>query len=145
VDLLERSRLGVIVVDAGGRIMGEYEGHARHNGQYPGDQFYKWLSDNLWNPIHCERVPVEARGDRGGYPECDDVPGFHAKDCVFLAVARKSVHSPTIYNATDSRSWWRFRHELALLGIEVVNLCPESMPDDEAVRAPKRRKRSAGS
>jgi hypothetical protein len=105
---IERGHL--LVLDDGWRIIREYERLASSTGQPGlGDRFLKWVLRNLTNSCRCERVSLTLRSDDADdfeqFPDDPDLVGFDRADRKFAAVARTSLQSPIVLNATDS-DWW---------------------------------------
>jgi len=129
---LSESRKGLILIDDGQRILGEYRQRLSPSGQPgPGDAFFKWLWDNQSNSKHCRQIPITSV--HGSDTDFREFPGdrklsrFDRSDRKFVAVALGSGMSPEILNASDT-DWWKFRHPLENNGIRVRFLCPELMP-----------------
>ena len=122
---------GRLVLDANGCILKEYRNNKSDDPQDIGNHFIMWAHDNQYNLDYCERVELSSTD-----PACNEFfqfPGdprlkkFDRSDRKFLAVAAASTNNPTIINATDSRSWWKYRHVLSSLGYNVCHLCPHLM------------------
>lgn len=127
---IQRHKL--VVIDDGWRILREYQRNASTSGQPGvGDAFLLWLLRNHANPDRCERVAISHRAgtddDFAEFPADPDLQGFDRSDREFVAVARASVHTPAILNATDT-DWHHYREPLARHGVVVTFLCPELMP-----------------
>lgn len=124
--LLARQRSGMVVIDDGYRILGEYG-----NRTYPnqpkgvGDAFLKWLLQNQYNTSRVCRVPItETEPDRfEEFPEPLLEERFDPPDRKFAAVASAHPAKPPIWQAADSKwlDWWP---QLEARGISVDFLCP---------------------
>ena len=138
--LLARQRSGMVVIDDGYRILGEYG-----NRTYPnqpkgvGDAFLKWLLQNQYNASRVRRVPITETGpDRfEEFPDPLLEAQFDLPDRKFAAVANAHPAKPRIWQAADSKwlDWWR---PLAAKGISVDLLCPADAAKFYAKKFPKR-------
>ena len=122
---------GMIVLDDGNRILGEYLRNLFRSGQSgAGDVFLKWVLTNHFNTSRCERVPITPKQADGEsfeeFPDDPDLAGFHDDDRKFVAVAVASSQDPSILNATDTDRW-NFRHAFKRHGIRLEFLCPQLM------------------
>ena len=117
---------GVLVLDDGGEIFGEYIANLSLKGQPGvGDAFAKWVNDNQWNTRKVDRVSIE--GNSHSYDEFPDHRGlikFDISDRKFVAVANAHPQRPPILQATDSK-WWGWKDVLDKVGITVHFLCPD--------------------
>lgn len=135
VHALEKARArGIVTIDSGNRIFGEYFVYMNHSGQPGvGDAFARWLHENQGNPRRCERVDITPKSNNGDewdfeeFPGDPELAGFHRKDRKFVAVALASKYKPRVLNATDS-DWWIFRFQLKRHGVKIQFLCPHLMP-----------------
>jgi hypothetical protein len=132
-DALGEAYQNGLILDDESRIFNQWRKNCSFSGQPGvGDQFFRWVVDNRYNPKHCLMVPLQDDVWSDGtpsymeFPETPDVLGFHWKDRVFVAVALASGLNPPILNATDT-DWWNFREPLAAIGITVRYLCPDAM------------------
>jgi hypothetical protein len=122
-----------VVLDNGGRIKQEYLRHLRRHGtpRGLGDLFVVWLFTNEWNPKHCTHVPITQIGtdpdDFAEFPDDPELAKFDRSDRKFVAVALASPEPTTILNASDTRSWWRYREPLLRHGLHIEFVCPELM------------------
>jgi hypothetical protein len=124
--LQEFERSGIVVVDDGYRILGEYQN--KTNLKPPkgvGDVFLKHLLRNLRNPKRVEQVEVIELSD-GAFAEFPAVEinnSFDAADRKFVAVSNAHPEKPPILQAADSKwlDWWQ---ALETHGIRVEFLCP---------------------
>jgi hypothetical protein len=139
----------LVVLDDEMVILEEYMGNLSLSGQPGlGDFFLKWVWDHQANPDHCERVHLTPReglpDEYEEFPDDPDLAGFDRSDRKFVAVARGSVHSPEVLNATDT-DWWHFRTALTSHGVPVKFLCPKLMgaeqPNPERKRPQRRRRK----
>jgi hypothetical protein len=117
---------GILVIDSGWLIIGEYQHKNSDSGQPGvGDAFLKWVLTNRTNPRHCEQVHITkiAENDFTEFPRSESLANFDPSDRKFVAVALTHPQRPAIANAVDSD--WR-NHEIALAqhGIKVDFLCP---------------------
>lgn len=84
-----------------------------------GEQFVKWLSQNMWQHGRVDMVPIHKTAC--GYQEfpCDeDLLQFDFADRKFVAVAFAHSGNPSILEATDSK-WWKWAKALKRHGIQV--------------------------
>jgi hypothetical protein len=120
---MERS--GIIVVDDGYRIIGEYLNKTSPNQpKGAGDIFLKWLLRQA-STTHIESVALNERAQYcfAEFPDPVLEPLFDEKDRVFAAVANAHLSKPPIWQAVDCKwlNWWG---ALQAKGVEVVFLCP---------------------
>jgi hypothetical protein len=120
---------GVVVLDDGLRVLGEYMDNLSMSGQPGvGDFFMKWVWENQAVTEHCERVTIAPRPDDPDsfeeFPQDPDLASFDRSDRKFVALALASQLDPTILNAVDS-DWWDYGPALARHGVVVENLCPD--------------------
>jgi hypothetical protein len=137
--LQEVQESGVVVLDDGDLILGEYRRRLRHPGQPgPGYRFLLWLLSNQYVHDHCQRVPLTPIADE--LREFEEFPldsafvGFDRADRKWVAVARASQHGPVILWAVE-RGWHKYREYLARHGVRTECLCPH------LERKPKRKRR----
>ena len=138
--LLARQRSGMVVIDDGYRILGEYG-----NRTYPnqpkgvGDAFLKWLLQNHSNATRVCRVPITETGqDRFvEFPDPLLEERFDPPDRKFAAVANAHPDKPPIWQGADSKwlDWWP---QLAAQGISVHFLCPVDVKRFYAKKFPER-------
>jgi len=131
VEGLCEARQGIVCLDDGDRILGEYRAHLSPSGQPGvGDEFMYWILQNQFSQDRCERVPIhELPTDDWTFeefPEDPDLDQFDRSDRKYVAVALASVHDPEVLNASDS-DWWIFRGPLKRNGVNVRFLCPSLM------------------
>jgi hypothetical protein len=124
---------GVIVLDDGWRIIGEYLRHLRSTGQPgPGDEFLRWVLRNQANPARCRTATISPRGDDAeDYEEFPDDAGltaFDPSDRKFVAVSVACYPDEAPICVASDRGWWRHREALARHGVVVEFLCPDSAP-----------------
>lgn len=117
---------GVLVVDDGGEIFGEYHTSLSFRGQPGvGDRFLKWVHDHQWMVDSVDRIPITPVGNSyKEFPCHSGLSGFDISDRKFVAVANAHPERPPILQATDSK-WWGFKSLLNAVGISVTFLCPE--------------------
>lgn len=117
---------GVVVIDDGFRILGEYRHKTRLNPpKGPGDVFLKWLLRHTGTQ-RVERVALTETGDDrfAEFPDPALEPRFDAPDRKFAAVAHAHPDKPPIWQAADCKwlDWWP---ALKLEGVLVEFLCPQ--------------------
>lgn len=132
IDHLEGlKRSGVVVIDDGYRILGEYQ--HKTNASSPkrvGDVFLKWLLQNQAKVDRVHRVPIteEAADCFVEFPGDELQRRFDPPDRKFPAVAyaHPDKVKPTIWQATDCKwlDWWPALHEK---GIRVKFLSPDDV------------------
>jgi hypothetical protein len=125
---------GIIVLDDGLRILGEYMNNLSMSGQPgAGDYFMKWVWDNQYVSSHCRRTTIRERNgaddDFIEFPDDPDLAAFDRSDRKFVAVALASDLKPPILNAMDS-DWRDFGIALARHGLNVRNLCPQCLKNE---------------
>lgn len=132
IERLARSRSeDVVLVDADGLILAEYQRYLAHRGQPgTGDAFFKWLWDNQGNEAHCRRVEITSiHPDPRGFqefPQDGRLAAFDPSDRKFVAVALAAGTGPPIVNATDT-DWWAARDVLSEHGVNIEFVCPTLM------------------
>lgn len=130
IEMLERVRAGLTVIDHSRLILQEYRRNLHLSGQPgAGDAFFKWLWDRQDNSQHCQQVRITPREpdsevDFAEFPDDPELAGFDPDDRKFVAVARASANRPEVLNAVDS-DWWLFRLPLQRHGVRVRFLCPD--------------------
>lgn len=117
---------GVIVIDDGHRILGEYQHKTRINPpKGVGDVFLKWLLRQS-GTSRVERVTLhEAAADCfAEFPDPALEPLFDPSDRKFAAVAHGHPDKPPIWQAADCKwlDWWP---ALRAKAVDVQFLCPE--------------------
>ena len=125
-----------IILDDGDLILHEYGKNLSPSGQPgPGDAFFKWLFENLYNSEYCRKVPLRPHSGREfeEFPSDPALSSFDNDDRKFVAVVLASGSGPEVLNATDT-DWWQYRKELSKHGVKVVFLCPELMMVKRAAR-----------
>lgn len=125
--LLLIQRDGVVFIDDGYRILGEYlKNPPLMNSNTVGGKFLKWLMQNQANTQRVVQVAItEAPTDFfSEFPDHALQPAFDAPDRKFAAVANAHPCKPVILQAADSKwlDWWP---ALQQKGVEVDFLCPE--------------------
>jgi hypothetical protein len=123
--LQSMQRAGIVVIDDGHRLLGEYLHKTSLNPpKGVGDIFLKWLLRQA-GTAQVEQVTLnESAQDRfAEFPDPALEPLFDAPDRKFAAVANAHPDKPTIWQATDCKwlDWW---HALQAKGIKVDFLCP---------------------
>lgn len=116
---------GVVVIDDGFRILGEYHHKTRLNPpKGVGDVFLKWLLRQA-STSRVEQVTlVELGADRfAEFPDPVLEPQFDAPDRKFAAVACAHPEKPPVWQAADCKwlDWWP---ALKDKGVDVEFLCP---------------------
>lgn len=122
---------GHVFIDDAGRIVTEYRGNLRANGQPgPGDAFLKWLLTHEWGGDRVTRVPLTPKaGDAEDFEELASPPEgitYDRSDQKFLAVAAAHAEHPAILQSFDSK-WWGWQTSLAAIGVTIHFLCPEAI------------------
>jgi hypothetical protein len=123
--LLARQRSGMVVIDDGYRILGEYG-----NRTYPnqpkgvGDAFLKWLLQNQYNASRVCRVPITETGpDRFvEFPDPLLEEQFDPPDRKFAAVANAHPAKPPIWQGPTASGWtggrnWRPRVSWSIFSV----------------------------
>lgn len=129
VDLLDRARDGIVLLDDGGRIIAEYQNNVRTMGQPGvGALFVRWIWQNVANPAACLQVPIrQISQSPENYEEMPDDPelaSFDVSDRKFVAVARAYGTGATIVNAVDS-DWRNAEVAMSRNGVRIKFLCPQ--------------------
>ncbi|MBN9461212.1 MAG: hypothetical protein J0H00_08290 [Burkholderiales bacterium] len=119
-------RSGIVVIDDGFRILGEYQHKTRLKPpKGVGDVFLKWLLREATGGRRVELVSLTEQAEYH-YAEFPD-PGleskFDASDRMFAAVAHAHAEKPEIWQAADCKwlDWWQ---ALRAHGVMVKFLCP---------------------
>lgn len=104
-------------------ILSEYRSYLNHKGAPGvGDQFYKFLHDNIYTGNKVLRIAITPSNDETrGFNELP-INTIDKSDRKFLAVA--VVANATIFNALDT-DWHNKADFINAQGITVVQLCPE--------------------
>ena len=118
---------GVIVIDDGYRILGEYLHKTRINPpKGAGDVFLKWLLRHAGNPTRVNQVPLTETADHcfDEFPAPELEAVFDAPDRKFAAVANAHPDKPPIWQAADCKwlDWWP---ALQANGVAVEFLCAD--------------------
>ena len=118
---------GVVFIDDGYRILGEYlKNPPLMKSNTVGGKFLKWLMQNQATSQRVVQVTItEAATDFfSEFPDHALQPKFDAPDRKFAAVANAHPDKPVILQAADSKwlDWWPALQEK---GVEVDFLCPE--------------------
>lgn len=137
---------GVVVIDDGYRILGEYQN--KTNIRPPrgvGDLFLKWLLRNVDNPARVQQVPLtESPADCfAEFPDAALQMAFDPPDRKFAAAAHAHPERPPIWQAADCKwlDWWP---ALRSKGVQVEFLCAldasrfyrKKFPDNSVPTAP---------
>ncbi len=120
---------GVVVIDDGYRILGEY---LKKTSLTPpkgvGDLFLKWLMRNATNTRRVEQVPLKetATDCFEEFPVPALAAAFDPPDRKFAAVAHAHPRKPPVWQAADSKwlAWWP---DLLAQGVRVDFLCPRDV------------------
>lgn len=117
---------GVVVIDDGYRILGEYRKKTSLNPtRGVGDLFLKWLLQHS-GTRSVEQVSLRENGPDSfvEFPDAELEASFDPSDRVFAAVANAHIDKPEIWEAADCKwiDWWP---ALRAKSIEVKFLCPE--------------------
>lgn len=117
---------GIVVIDDGYRILGEYQHKTSLNPpKGAGDVFLKWLLRQS-GTAQVEQVTLHetAENSFAEFPDPALEPLFDAPDRKFAAVAHAHQDKPTIWQAADCKwlDWWR---ALRVKGVTVEFLCAE--------------------
>jgi hypothetical protein len=120
-------KTGLLVIDEGGLIFGEYKTHLSFAGQPgAGDVFFKWLSDNRYRPERVSQVALAndpaCPAEFAAFPADPDLATFDPSDRKFVAAALTHPGRPPVLNAVDS-DWWNHRDALHRNGITVQFVC----------------------
>ena len=125
--LNEITKTGVLVIDEGGLIFGEYKNHLSFSGgPGAGDSFFKWLTDNRYNNDRVARVALaedpRRPGEFAAFPDDVDLKAFDKADRKFVAVALTHPEKPPVLNAIDS-DWWNHRDALRKHDVQIRFVC----------------------
>lgn len=127
---------GVMVIDDGYRILGEYLHKTSPNQpKGVGDVFLKWLLRNTANSQRVEQMGLRetAEDEFTEFPDSELQPQFDPPDRKFVAVANAHPDHPPIWQAADCKwlDWWS---ALRATGVGADFLCP-----DDALRFYKKK------
>ena len=118
-------RRGVVVIDDGFRILGEYQNKTRLNPpKGPGDVFLKWLLRQTGTARVEQQTLTESVPDHfAEFPDPALESVFDAPDRKFAAVAHAHPEKPPIWQAADCKwlDWWP---ALSACGVAVEFQCP---------------------
>jgi hypothetical protein len=121
---------GVVVIDSGWRILGEYAQKTRPNQpKGAGDVFLKWLLQNRTNRQRVHQVTITEVPKTAQFAEFPDQAlqaEFDPADRKFAAVANAHADRPPILQAGDCK-WVDWSERLALAGVRVEFLCKEDV------------------
>jgi hypothetical protein len=133
---LRQAQKNVVVLDKSDQILSGYLQKLRPlRRELAGSEFLIWLLQNQYHSSHCERVTITPLDDSFAEvpPEIREKNAsgqrFDRKDHKWLAVARASVNSPVILNATDT-DWRDWLGLLEQNGFLIRFVCPELMVTD---------------
>ncbi len=131
VSILNGDSPGMITIDSGGEILGEYKKYLSFSGQPGvGDLFFKELFQRQMMPsCDCVDIAKDAEWGYEEFPHDKALMKFDPPDRKFVAVAVHSQHSPTILNATDS-DWSEYEVPLSKY-VNVEQLCPDCLKDTD--------------
>lgn len=120
-------KTGVVVIDDGFRILGEYQNKTSLNPpKGVGDVFLKWLLRQAGNPARVEQVSLTETAENrfAEFPDPALEPLFDAPDRKFAAVAHVHPDKPPILQAADCKwlDWWP---ALQVKGVRVEFLCQD--------------------
>ena len=126
VERLQRIQTtGIVAVDAGWLMVGEYQNKTRPNQpKGVGDAFLKWLLQNQFNSKRCVRVELTQVAENcfEQFPVDQRLADFDPSDCKFVAVAAAHPDRPPILQAVDSK-WLEWAPILEDNGVNVEFLC----------------------
>lgn len=127
ITMLERATKGkqIVLLDAPGLIMDEYEGYCSYSGAPGvGDMFFKFLHDHQYSETTVIRIPIQQTPDReGGFTNLPS-NSFPRNDRKFLAVAEAG--NGRVVNAVDSH-WSDHAAFIDSIGVRVIELCPQCL------------------
>src|SRR5690606_35083317 len=108
-------KAGVVVIDKGYRILGEYQHKTSLNPpKGVGDVFLKWLLRQAGNPARVDQVSLTelAENEFSEFPDAALQPAFDAPDRKFAAVANAHPDKPPVWQAADCKwlDWWPALH-----------------------------------
>lgn len=131
---------GVVVIDSGYKIVGEYRQRTAPNQpKGVGDVFLKWLLQNSGNTRHVQQVHLTETADGcfAEFPDADLQTQFDASDRKFVAAAHAHPENPTVWQAADCKwlDWWE---RLCVAGIRVEFICPQDLCRFYAAKFPNR-------
>lgn len=117
---------GIVVIDDGFRILGEYQNKTSLNPpKGVGDVFLKWLLRQSGS-AQVEQITLNETDENcfAEFPDPALEPQFDAPDRKFAAVAHAHPEKPPIWQAADCKwlDWWP---ALRVKGVEVDFLCPK--------------------
>jgi len=128
INRLEKAQAsGVIVIDDGYRILGEYQNKTQLSPpKGVGDVFLKWLLRNAGDSRRVEQVSLteSARDCFKEFPVPVIEAQFDAPDRKFAATAHAHLDKPSIWQAADCKwiDWWEHLNQA---GVKVEFLCPD--------------------
>jgi hypothetical protein len=130
---------GVVVLDDGRRIVGEYLDNFKHSRQPGvGDAFLKWLLQNLANIERVAQVKIDepVQDEFTQFPDAALQVVFDRKDRKFVATAAAHADKPPIIQAADGKwaGWWG---QLSQHGVVVHFPCPHDIKRFYAGAFPK--------
>ena len=127
--LRDLMREGVVVIDSGWKIVGEYRKRTEPNQpKGVGDAFLKWILQNSANTRHVYQVSLTETADGcfAEFPDPDLQARFDASDRKFVAAAFAHPDRPAVWQAADCKwlDWWP---ELRAAGVGVEFICPQDV------------------
>lgn len=127
--LQSMQKAGVVVIDDGHRILGEYQRKTSLNPpKGVGDVFLKWLLREAGNSARVEQVALTEHAPDcfAEFPDTALQPLFDPPDRKFAAVANAHTDKPSIWQAADSKwlNWWPALQAHSVL---VDFLCPDDV------------------
>lgn len=122
---------GHLFLDAGRKILGEYEKNLLVRGEPgPGTRFLKWILTHEYNGKRVTRVPITPKDadpeDFEELPPPTTGVRYDRSDRKFLAVAAAHPDRPPVLQSGDSK-WWGWTESLAKCGVRIHFLCPEEV------------------
>lgn len=117
---------GVVVIDRGWLLLGEYTKKINLRKQSVAVAFLKWLMQGSAKDARVSSVVLTptnaAKTAFAEYPEHPGLAGFDQSDRKFVAVAYAHHPRATILNAVDT-DWLAIRSPLAELGVGLESVC----------------------
>jgi hypothetical protein len=127
LDLLKRCQDGAMVVlDDLGEVLDLYRRRMSGSGQPgSGDAFFRYLSDNQFNPERVIRRKLQPHAERGyeEFPSDEGLSDFDPADRIYVSLA-SGRRAAKIANCVDS-DYKEKAVALGAAGIRVHELCPD--------------------
>lgn len=124
--LRELQTNGVVVIDRGFLLLGEYLKNINMRKQSVAVAFLKWLMQGSAKDARVSSVTLTptnaAKTAFAEHPEHPGLAGFDKSDRKFVAVAYAHQPQATILNAVDT-DWLAIRVPLAELGVGLESVC----------------------